>query len=105
MAKEIIWSEQAISDRKNILTYWILKNQSTLYSIKLDALFREAVKLLSEYPFIGKSTDIKNIRAKKVRDYFIFYQENGNQIHIVSIWDTRQNPASIKKRIRRNKRP
>jgi plasmid stabilization system protein ParE len=71
MAKEIIWSEQAISDRKNILTYWILRNHSKVYSIKLDQLFREAVKLISDYPFIGKATNIKNVRAKKVRDYFI----------------------------------
>ena len=100
MAKKIIWSEQAINDRKKILAYWILKNHSKLYSIKLDELFREAVILLSAHPFIGKPTDIKNVRAKKVRDYFIFYQEDGNQIHILTIWDTRQNPIRLKGKLR-----
>jgi toxin YoeB len=85
MAKEIIWSEQAINDRRNILIYWIFRNQSKLYSIKLGQLFREAVNLIAEYPFIGKATDIKNIRAKKVRDYFFFYQETENQIHVLTI--------------------
>jgi hypothetical protein len=59
--------------------------------------------LISEYPFIGKTKDVKNIRAKKVRDYFIFYQEKENQIHILSIWDTRQNPVILRKRLKRSK--
>lgn len=103
MAKEVIWSELAVADRKNILSYWILRNKSKTYSVKLDFLFREAVLLISEYPFIGKPTDIKNIRAKKVRDYFIMYQEKEDQIHILTIWDTRQNPSGISKKIRRAK--
>jgi toxin YoeB len=101
MAKEIIWSEQAKNDRENILTYWILRNQSKLYSIKLDLLFKESVNLLSEYPSIGKPTDMKHIRAKKVRDYFIFYQDTGSQIQILTIWDTRQNPSGLEKKLRR----
>ena len=99
MAKEIIWSELAINDRKNILSYWILRNHSKLYSIKLDKLFRDSVSLIAEYPFIGKPTDVKNVRAKKVRDYFVFYSEKGNQIHILTIWDTRQNPFDLKERL------
>ena len=99
MAKEIVWSEKAINSRKNILKYWILKNQSTAYSIKLDELFREAVKLISEYPVIGKPTDIKNTRAKKLRDYIIFYQEVDNKIHLFYIWDTSKK-ASVVSRLR-----
>jgi plasmid stabilization system protein ParE len=95
MAKEIIWSDQALNDRKRILNYWILKNQSSLYSIRLDQVFREAVKLISEYPVIGKPTDLVNIRAKKVRDYFIFFRENENQIHILCIWDTSKKASTM----------
>jgi addiction module RelE/StbE family toxin len=102
MAKEIVWSEKAINDRKNILRYWVLSNRSAAYSIKLDGLLREAVKLIAEYPLIGKPTDIKNIRAKKLRDYFIFYQEREKQIDILSIWDTRKR-ASVISRIPRRR--
>jgi plasmid stabilization system protein ParE len=101
MAKEVIWSEQAINDRKQILAYWIVRNQSKLYSIKLDALFREAVSLLSQYPSIGKPTSIRNVRAKKVRDYFIFYQGKNQQIHILTIWDTRQSPFGLRKKLKK----
>jgi len=101
MAKEIIWSEQAINHRKSILRYWILKNKSGAYSIKLDELFREAVKLIAEYPAIGKPTDIKNIKAKKLRHYFIFYQETEKQIHILEIWDTQKKALVISRIPRR----
>jgi len=99
MVKEIVWSEQAINSRKNILKYWILKNQSTAYSIKLDELFREAISLISKYPTIGKPTDIKNTRAKKLRDYIIFYREVDNKIHIFYIWDNSKK-ASVVSRLR-----
>jgi len=95
MAKEIMWSQRAINQRKDILKYWVLKNRSTSYSIKLDQIFREAVILISKYPIIGKPADIKNTRAKKVRDYFIFYQVMDKQIYIVSIWDTSKKEAVV----------
>jgi len=101
MAKEVIWSEQAVNDRKNILVYWIVRNQSKLYSIKLDGLFKEAVDILAEYPFIGKPTTVKSIRAKRVRDYFIFYEETETKVHILTIWDTRQNPIHLSKRLKK----
>lgn len=99
MAKEIVWSEQAINSRKSILKYWVLKNQSAAYSLKLDELFREAVMLISKYPVIGKPTDIKNTRAKKLRDYIIFYQEVEKKIHILGIWDISKK-ASVVSRLR-----
>ncbi len=63
-------------------------------------LIREAVKLIAEYPFIGKPTDARGIRAKKVRDYFILYTVKENQIQILTIWDTRQDPQDLKERLK-----
>lgn len=100
MAKEIIWSEQAVSDRKNILRYWSLKNQSNTYSIKLDGFFREAVQLIALYPVIGRETDMEHIRAKKLRGYFIFYRETITQIHILKIWSTVKNPLAVRRALR-----
>lgn len=42
------------------------RNKSKFYSKKLNKLFKEAVKLVSEYPQIGKQTDNKNARIKIV---------------------------------------
>ncbi len=99
MAKEIVWSELAINSRKNILKYWVLKNHSAAYSIKLDELFREAVMLISKYPAMGKPTDIHNVRAQKLHDYVIFYGEVDNKIHIFYIWDNSKK-ASVVSRLR-----
>lgn len=96
MAKEIVWSRKALNDRKNILNYWIDRNESNAYSLKLNELFKQAVLLIAEHPGIGKPTTLKNIKVKIVRDYFIFYQETNQEIYIISIWDTRQSPAKLK---------
>lgn len=74
MVKQIIWSRKAQTYRKEIFNYWNKKNKSNRYSKKLNELFKEAVRLIAEYPEIGKSTDDKNARIKIFRDYeLVFY--------------------------------
>lgn len=100
MAKRITWSEQAHKDRKEILQFWQDHNKSKTYSIKLNRLFKEAVQIISEFPKIGKLTNFKDVRAKIVRDYYIFYQEINNQVFILTIWDTRQDPQFQEKKVK-----
>ncbi len=95
MAKKIIWSLNAQKDRKNILQYWNKKNQSNRYSIKLNKLFKDAVKIILNYPGIGKLTDKENIRIKIVKDYLIIYEDLEKEIHILTIWDSRQNSLNL----------
>ena len=64
MAKKIVWSFRAQNDRKEILRYWIKRNKSNEYSKKLNDLFKEAIRLISEYPEIGKITDEGKARIK-----------------------------------------
>ena len=98
MAKQIIWSRRAQSDRKEIFTYWNKRNRSNLYSKKLNELFKEAVLFISEYPGIGKPIDNKTIRVKIVRDYLIIYEvDQQNTIIILTIWDSRQDQISLEK--------
>jgi len=95
MAKQIIWSFKAQTDRKRILQYWIERNQSKSYSQKLYRLFQEAVRLIASYPNIGTPTSFGQVRSKVVRDYQIFYEEAGDAIHILTIWDSRQDPEKL----------
>lgn len=74
MVKQIIWSRRAQEDRKEIFNYWNKRNKSNTYSKKLNGLFKEAVRLISEYSEIGKPTDDQNSRIKIVRDYLIIYE-------------------------------
>lgn len=98
MAKrEIIWSLRAKNDRIKILEFWIENNKSTFYSKKLNNLFKEAVKFISEYPTVGKLTEDKKSRIKIVRDYLIIYEVQKSTIVILTIFDSRRNPESLKK--------
>lgn len=97
MAKRIIWTLEAQRDRKNILQYWIERNKSKVYSVKLDQLLRGALKLIAGHPNIGRKTDFENVRAKLVKDYYIFYQVD-TAITVLSIGDCRQDPERLKKK-------
>lgn len=97
MAKQVIWSLRAQADRKDILDYWRVHNQSNTYSKKLNSKFREVVKLISNYPRIGKPTDVTGVRFKIVKDYLLLYEETETNILILTIWDSRQNPTKLEK--------
>lgn len=92
MAKRIIWTRRAHSERKRILLYWKHRNQSTTYSKKLNWLFKKAVDLIASHPNIGRKTNIENVRVKLVKDYLLFYEAAEEEIYILSIWDSRRNP-------------
>ena len=96
MAKQIIWSKIALDNKLQILDYWTHRNKSTIYSKKINALFKITSKLILEYPRLGKKTDNPKVKYIIVRDYLMFYEEKDDAILILHIWDGRQNP---KKRI------
>ncbi len=94
MVKRIIWTLKAQQDRKEILHYWRVHNQSNTYSKKLNQLIKKALALIAAHSNIGRRTDIENVRVKMVREYLIFYEEQNDQIFILSIWDNRRNPEN-----------
>ncbi len=75
MAKKVVWSLAAQDKRKAILKYWRVRNKSNTYSIKLNQLFKDSIKIIIDYPQIGKSTEDTQARIKIVRDYLIIYEE------------------------------
>lgn len=94
MAK-IVWSHRAQNDRKQILNYWNQRNRSIAYSRKLNQLFNEAVKIILDFPGIGKPTNDPNVRIKIVRDYLLLYESSEDKILILTIWDSRRNPDKL----------
>jgi addiction module RelE/StbE family toxin len=95
MAKQIIWSLRAQKDKKEIFKYWSQHNKSNRYSKKLNQLFKEATQLLSEHPYIGRSTDEAQVRIKIVKEYLLIYEITATSIHILSIWNGRQDPSKL----------
>ena len=74
MAKQIIWSREAVADRIQILDYWFERLGSKDYPVKLDNTFREMVKLISQYFHLGREVKIKNVRCVVKDHYQIFYR-------------------------------
>lgn len=50
MVKQVVWSQRAQDDRKQILGYWRHRNKSNTYSKKLDQRFIEALNIIRDLP-------------------------------------------------------
>jgi plasmid stabilization system protein ParE len=95
MAKRVIWSRNALEDKLRILDYWNKRTLSKSYSMRLNQSLIEAVKILWEFPALGRSLPNSDIRFI-VRDYYqIFYRISQNDIRILHIWDSRRNPDCL----------
>lgn len=97
MVRQIIWAKRAQQDREALLLYWNERNKSKVYSKKLNRLFIQAVEILANYPQLGRKTDNEKARMKIVKDYFLIYEFDDKELRILSIFDTRQDPAKLKK--------
>ncbi|HMR17929.1 MAG TPA: type II toxin-antitoxin system RelE/ParE family toxin [Sphingobacterium sp.] len=93
--RKIIWTQKANFERQKILDYWINRNKSKLFSIKLNSLIIEDLRLIAESPYIGRKTEIENIRVKVIRDYLLFYEILGKEIVVLTLWDGRRDPQKL----------
>jgi addiction module RelE/StbE family toxin len=95
MARKVIWSIRAQQDRKDIFTYWTIRNKSNAYSLKLNRMFNEAKALIAKHPEIGRKTILENVRVKVVRDYLIIYETTDDTVVIHTIRDGRRDPSEV----------
>lgn len=95
MVKQIIWSRRAQSELIEIFEYWNNRNKSNTFSIKLNFLIEEQLKLLIENPKIGRKTDIENVYIKIIHKYLLYYEVMGNQLHILTIRHGSENPKTL----------
>ncbi|AZI22311.1 type II toxin-antitoxin system RelE/ParE family toxin [Chryseobacterium taklimakanense] len=96
MAKKIIWSRKAQVELIEILEYWINRNKSNTFSIKLNELVDEQLKLLTENPKIGRKTDIENVYIKVIHKYLLYYELVENELHVLTIRHGSKNPKTLK---------
>ena len=93
--RKIIWSVNAVEVKKNIFKYWNNRNKSTVYSKKLDRIFKETLTRMTSFSEGSITTSYKNIRMVLVRDYYIIFEITDKAITVLDIWDTRQNPENF----------
>jgi len=88
--RKIIWSLRAKEDLFEILDFYYKRNGTKTFSINLHSDFRKNIKILEKHPEIGLKTDIENVRNLIDGNFSIFYEITVNEIHILSVWDNRQ---------------
>lgn len=97
MAKTVIvWTSNAKLELKHILEFYNFRNKTKTYSLNLYRKIQSEINLLIFQPTIGKKTDIINVRGLIIENHVVYYELNENQIIIVSVWDSRQNPDRLK---------
>ncbi len=94
-ARKIIWTQKANLERKAILEYWIERNKSKKFSIKLNKLIISTIKQIAETPSIGRKTDLENVRVKIIRDYLLFYEFDEDYLKVLALWDGRRDENSL----------
>ena len=96
MVKQIIWTAKAKNQLIDILEYWINRNKSNSFSIKLNNLIEEQLNLIAEFPNIGRKTDIQNVSIKVIHKYLLYYQIGEKNIFVLTIRHGSKNPKTLK---------
>ena len=93
--RKIIWSHKAQIKLTQILQFYIDRNNSNIYSVKLYKQFQKNIKLLQKQPYLGIRTDISDVRSLIMGEFIIFYEVTEDLIIIHTLWDCRQNPEDL----------
>lgn len=91
----VFWTNTAKRQRDHVFNYWNRRNESTVYSKKLNLAIRQRTDLLKVYPEMGKPTDLKNTRAVIMGHYSILYLVQRPKIIITAFWDNRDDPEKL----------
>ena len=93
MARQIVWSANAQRERLELLHYWADRNGSTRYSEKLDGMFRSALRVIAAHPKLGRPTSDPEVRVKGIGLHKVFYSFTATEVHVLSIWNNKRDPA------------
>lgn len=91
--RTIIWTNASLQDAKTIFVYYNKRNHSDTYSRKLYKEMKSLIGRVAQLPALGRMTELKNIRYIVMKEYLLFYQINNENIAVLRIWDSRQNPS------------
>ena len=100
--KKIIWSETAARQRRSILEYWLQRNQSNAYSIKLLRLSNAKANQIAGNPMLYKTASFPNTHVATMGHFSLFYKITDEAILITAFWDNRQDPKKLLELLRRN---
>ena len=104
MAKrKIVWTQTASKLRRKVLEYWVNRNKSNAYSIKLLLLSDEKAKLIAQNPQLFRHADFPDTRMATMGHFSIFYKYNAKEVIITAFWDNRQDPKKLLQQLKKTK--
>jgi len=93
---QIVWTKKATKDYISILDYWTARNKSIVYAEKLISIVQHTVQQLQHFPELGKATSRQHYRYVVIdEDYLLIYKFSRNELTIMRIWHSKQNPKRI----------
>ncbi|WP_312824304.1 type II toxin-antitoxin system RelE/ParE family toxin [Epilithonimonas sp.] len=95
MAEKIVWTLKAKNELVEILQYWINRNKSNVFSLKLNSLIEAQLNLILEQPKIGRKTDIPNVYIKIIHKYLLYYEFVNGTLYILTIRHGSQNLENV----------
>ena len=95
MVRKLIWFTGARHSRKDIFEYWNNQNKLKAYSRKLNLLFHTYLKIAIQLREFCKPTFREDSKFIIVSHFEIIYKITTNEIVVLDIWDTRQNPLNF----------
>ena len=93
--KKIVWTETAARQRRSILEYWLQRNKSNTYPLKLLRLSNEKANQIATNPFLYKAVDFPETRVATLGHFSLFYKIMDATIIITAFWDNRQDPGKL----------
>lgn len=84
----------------DIFAYWNNRNGSSAYSKKLFKMFVACGNRLVKFLLHGKLSPFAGVRSVLVKDYQLLYTDKPNELRVVTIFDTRQNPDKLEERLK-----
>jgi toxin YoeB len=99
MAKQIVWTSNAVQDQLRILEYWNIAIGNSNYSKYLNKSFNETIKTISQFSEMGRMYKDTKLRYMAKDNYLIFYKSNETTVYILSIFDSRRNPKLLRRKL------
>ncbi|MFY0652303.1 MAG: type II toxin-antitoxin system RelE/ParE family toxin [Cyclobacteriaceae bacterium] len=99
--KKIVWTETAANQRNSVLKYWVKRNKSNTYSLKLLKLSNDKTLQIAQNPKIYRQSEFPETRVASMGHFSIYYKIDVNVIIITAFWDNRQDPKRLLQELRK----
>jgi plasmid stabilization system protein ParE len=98
--RTVSWSVTASKQLRQVLEFWIERNGSNTYSLKLLDRIEANLEQIKKYPKKSPESIYPEVRVAAMNHYSIYYRFTSTTIRIEAFWDNRQDPKQLKKIIK-----